>query len=144
MQPNIKAKPRLPGLLRRISLLDTLFNRTAQGIYPFILVPLHMYADLRSAAPNPYSLALVVHEQTHLDRQSEIGFVRWMALYAVSARFRFGEELAAIRAQMSFLKSNGLSYPIESTAELLSSWLYLKPVSYGTALKELQRAWEEA
>jgi hypothetical protein len=144
MQSNIKAKPPLPRLLKRISLLDTLFTRTAQGIYPFILVPHHMYEDLQSARPNPYSLALIVHEQTHLDRQSQVGFVKWMAFYAVSPRFRFGEEIEAIKVQMKFLKGKGLIFPIETTAELLSSWLYLQPVGYETALQALKLAWEEA
>jgi len=144
MQSNIKAKPQLPKPLRRISFLDTLFTKTAQGIYPFILVPQHIYDDLLTPAPNPYYLGLIVHEQTHLDRQAEYGFVKWMALYAVSAKFRVGEEIEAIKAQMAFLKRNGLSFPIESTAKLLSSWLYLKPVSYETALQELSLAWEEA
>jgi len=67
-----------------------------------------------------------------------------MVSYAVSPKFRFGEELEAIKAQMSFLKRNGLSFPIEATAKLLSSWLYLKPVSYETAIKKLKLAWEEA
>jgi hypothetical protein len=141
---NIKATPALPRLLKRISFLDTLITRTAQGIYPFILVPRHMFEDLQSARPNPYFLALIMHEQTHLDRQSQAGFVKWMAFYAFSPRFRFGEELEAIAAQMKYLKSRGLSFPIEGTAELLSSWLYLKPVNYETALQELKRTWEEA
>ena len=144
MQSNIKAKPPLPKLLKRISMLDTLFTQTAQGIYPYILVPQHIYDDLNSPAPNPYYLALIVHEQTHLDRQSKYGWLKWMVSYAVSPKFRFREELEASIAQMGFLKRRGLSFPIEATAKLLSSWLYLKPVSYETAFKELKLAWEEA
>ena len=143
MQSKIKAKPQLPRILKKISILDTLFTQTAQGIYPYILVPPYIYEDLQSAAPNPYYLALIAHEQTHLDRQAEYGFVRWMAFYAVGSNFRFKEEIEAIRAQMAFLKSKGLSYPIEATAKLLSSWLYLKPVSYETALEALKLVWEE-
>jgi hypothetical protein len=144
MQSNIKVKPPLPKLLKRISILDTLFTQTAQGIYPYILVPQHIYNDLNSPSPNPYSLALIVHEQTHLDRQSKYGWIKWMVSYAVSSKFRFGEELEAIKTQMGFLKRNGLSFPIEGTAKLLSSWLYLKPVSYETAVEELKLAWEKA
>ena len=144
MQSNIKVKPPLPRLLKRISILDTLFTKTAQGIYPYILVPRHIYDDLNSPAPSPYSLALIVHEQTHLDRQANYGWIKWMVSYSVSSKFRFGEELEAIKAQMEFLKRNGLSFPIEATAELLSSWLYLKPVSYETAVEELKLAWEQA
>ena len=144
MQSNIKVKPPLPRILKKIPILDTLFTQTAQGIYPYILVPRHIYDDLNSPAPSPYSLALIVHEQTHLDRQSKHGWMQWMVSYAVSSHFRFREELEATRAQMRFLKRNGLSFPIEATAKLLSSWLYLKPVSYETALKELMLAWEEA
>ena len=144
MQSNILVKPPLPKFLKRISILDALFTQTAQGIYPYILVPQHIYDDLNSAAPNPYFLALIVHEQTHLDRQSKYGWVKWMVSYAVSSKFRFAEELVAIKAQMGFLKSNGLNFPIEATAKLLSGWLYLKPVSYETALNELQRAWQAA
>lgn len=144
MQSNIKVKPRLPRFLKRISILDMLFTQTAQGIYPYILVPRHIYDELNSPAPNPYALALIVHEQTHLDRQSKYGWIKWMVSYAVSSKFRFEEELQAIRAQMGFLKRNGLSFPIEATAKLLSGPLYLKPVSYETATKQLNRAWEEA
>ena len=144
MQSNIRAKPSLPRLLKRISILDTLFTQTAQGIYPYILVPPHIYEDLKSPTPNLYYLALVAHEQTHLDRQSKYGWTRWMISYALSSKFRFKEEIEAIKVQMEFLKRNGLTYPVESTAKLLSSWLYLKPVSYETALKELKLAWEEA
>ena len=144
MQPNIIAKPQLPQSLRKISILEALFTQTAQGIYPYILVPRHIYEDLSSPAPNPYYLALIVHEQTHLDRQSRHGWIKWMVSYAFSATFRFREEIEAIRAQMRYLKRQGLRFPIESTAKLLSGWLYLKPVSYDTALKELHLAWEEA
>ena len=144
MQSNIKVKPLLPKFLKRIPILDTLFTQTAQGIYPYILVPRHIYDDLNSPAPSPYSLALIIHEQTHLDRQSKYGWIQWMVSYAVSSKFRFGEELVAAKAQMRFLKRNGLTFPIEATAKLLSSWLYLKPVSYETAMKELTLAWEKA
>jgi hypothetical protein len=143
MQSNIKAKPRLPNLLKKISILDTLFTKTAQGIYPYILVPPHIYEDLKSPTPNLYYLALIVHEQTHLDRQTKYGFVKWMAFYAFSSNFRFREEIEATKAQMGFLKRNGLRFPIEGTAKLLSSWVYLKPVSYETAFEELMLTWEE-
>lgn len=141
---NIKPKPSLPLFLRKISLFYILFHKTAHGIYPYIFVPKGIYDNLCSSKPDVYNISLIKHEQTHLDRQKEIGWLKWILKYLVIPEFRFTEEILADKASMKYLKQEKLEYPFEKRAKILSGWLYLKPVSYERALKELKSAWDEA
>jgi len=140
---HVKSKPSLPTFLKRIPLFDMLFCKTAQGIYPYIFVPREIYTNLQSSKPDPYHISLIVHEQTHLNRQKKLGWLIWITTYIFNPNFRFNEELAANIEQMIYMKKNNLSFPFEMKAKMLSSWIYLKPVSYEVALLRLKCAWLE-
>lgn len=64
-----------------------------------------------------------------------------MALYAISANFRLSEELIAIIDEMEVLKKKGLSFNIDDKARSLSSWIYLKCVSFEDAKATLTSIW---
>lgn len=117
------------------------FQNTAQAIYPNIYLPKRVYNNLNSNNPDPKNLAVLIHEQTHIKRQKEIGCLKWGIKYLFLPRFRFEEELLAIKAQMSYLKKHKKEFDIEKSAKYLSGWLYLWPVSYKFAKKELEKVW---
>ncbi|MFA5770369.1 MAG: hypothetical protein WC894_02650 [Patescibacteria group bacterium] len=138
---NVRPKPSLPLVFRRIPFLHTLFHGTAQGIYPYIFIPKEIYKNLMSKNPNLYHVSLIVHEQTHLDRQREHGLILWIVKYLLNSKFRVMEELIANKYQMRYMKDHRLEFPFEKKAKMLSSWIYFWPVTYKEALKELKTAW---
>ena len=142
LPPNIRPKPTLPSLLREIPILHTLFYDTAQGIYPYIFIPKEIYKNLQLQNPNLYYVSLLIHEQTHLDRQKKQGRINWITKYLFKPKFRIIEELIANKKQMKFMKENKLEFPFEKKARMLSSWVYFWPVTYNEALKELKTAWD--
>ena len=113
-------------------------SKTAQCIYPFIFLPENVYNDLKSSNPNPESFALLLHEQTHLERQKKYGIL-WFIKYLFSAKYRFNEELLAFKKQVSHLKKYNLNLDLETRAKRLSSWLYLWCITYKKALEELEK-----
>lgn len=119
-----------------------LSDGSAHAIYPHVYVPTRIYRDLESKDPNPQNIAYVSHEKKHIERQKEIGWIKWMALYAVSASFRLSEELIAIHDEMEVLKKKGLSFEIDEKARALSSWTYLKCVSFEDAKATLTSMWD--
>ncbi len=113
------------------------FQNTAQAIYPNIYLPKGICENLNSENPDPKNVGILVHEETHIKRQKEIGFLKWGIKYLFSPKFRFEEEILAIKAQMEYLKKRKVKFDIEKSAKYLSGWLYLRPVSYKKAKKEL-------
>lgn len=121
------------------------FSRyTAQAIYPNIYLIEKVYNNLVSDSPKPRYKSVLIHEQTHIDRQKRFGWFKWGLKYLIIPSFRFNEELVAIQNSMTYLKGEGLSFDTTKRAKYLSSWLYLWCVSYKEAKRELDRAWEEA
>lgn len=109
-----------------------------------IYIKKEMYDDLRSKNPKPESLAVLLHEQTHVERIHKIGTLKFSAQYLLSGKFRFYEELEANKQAFKVLKRNRSKVDIDRKAKILSSWRYLWPVNYQFAKKELERAWELA
>lgn len=138
VEPHIKAKP---GFFR---LIPWISNRTANALYPFIFLPREIYQNLQSENPDIKHVALLIHEQTHYNRQQKIGIVKFGVQYLFSPTFRFNEELIAVQEAMRYLKRQGQVFDIDMKAKHLSSWLYLWPVSKTYAREQLQRLWEEA
>lgn len=134
---NVRIKPRFWELLPWFS------SYTAQAIYPNIYFSKDTYEKLSSSNPDLKYVALLLHEQTHIGRQRKLGWIKWGIKYVFSPKFRFNEELEAIKAQMSYLKKNKKEFDIEKSARYLSGWLYLWPVSYKTAKRELERVWRK-
>ena len=120
-----------------------LSSYTAQAIYPNIFVSKEVYEDLSRSKPNHKFVAVLEHEKKHIERQKELGFIKFGVGYLFSPKFRFQEELLAIKEGMKYLKKNKLTFDTERSAKYLSSWLYLWMVSYDEAKKELDRIWHE-
>ena len=116
---------------------------TANSLYSYIFVPHDVYEDLKSQNPNYRHRALLIHEETHRERQRKMGWFVFGVNYLFSSKFRFNEELLAVREAMRFLKKNNISFDFEKSSRLLSSYLYLWPVSKHYAKRELERLWEE-
>lgn len=112
---------------------------TAQCIYPFIFLPEAIYINLISPTPKPLSVAILLHEKIHLERQKRKGILLWIFLYIISPKFRFNEELLAFKEQIIYLKKHDITLDLETRAQRLSSWLYLWCISYKKALLELKK-----
>ena len=131
---NIKPKIGLWKFLPKI-----ISSKTAQCIYPFIFLPKDIYDDILSKSPKPQSIAILLHEKTHLERQKGKGIILWITLYMISPKFRLNEELLAFKEQIKYLKKLNLTLDLELRAKRLSSWLYLWCISYKKALLELKK-----
>jgi hypothetical protein len=117
---------------------------TANAIYPNIYLPKKVYRNLNSKNPKLKNKALLIHEKTHLQREKEIGWLKFGIRYLFSPKFRFKEEILAIKTAMKYQKRHRLSVNTKRMAKFLSGWIYLWPVSYEIAKKELDKAWQEA
>ena len=133
----VKKKPKIWEFIPWLS------SYTAQAIYPNIYVSKAVYEDLGKKNPNPKFVAVLEHEKKHIERQKELGFIKFGIGYLFFPKFRFQEELSAIREGTKYLKKNKLTFNTERSAKYLSSWLYLWMVSYDEAKKELDRIWHE-
>jgi hypothetical protein len=135
---NVRIKPRIWEFIPWLS------KNTAQAIYPNIYFSKEAYKKLSASKPNPVYIAALIHEQEHIERQKKEGPFKWGIKYIFFGRFRFDEELAAIKASVKYLKSKKIKFDVEKRAKILSGWLYLWPVSYKVAKKELLNMWETA
>lgn len=106
-------------------------DRIAWAIYPNIYLPRKVFENLKKEKPNPKYLDILRHEEMHIKRQKKMGTLKWLVKYIFSPKFRFNEEIKAIKAQKKF--------DLEKSAKSLSGWLYFWPVSYNTAKKELEK-----
>lgn len=128
LEKYIKIKPRIWTYIPWLS-------GSANTIYPYIYLPAEIYTDLENDQPKINSLATLAHEETHLQRQKEVGITKYAFLYTLNKNFRFEEELIAIKEQMKILKNN---FDIEERAKRLSSYEYLWCASFQKALERLK------
>lgn len=126
-------------LLQHLPLIG---KSTAQSIWPLIFIPELIYRDLKTDEPNPRHVALLIHEEMHRKRQIEIGLVKFGLKYIFDSRFRFAEELLAVKEAMKYLKKNNIPFDFDRNAKFLSSYVYLWPVSTEFAEKELRKIWD--
>lgn len=132
MEKNIKVKTGLWNIHPFLS------KNSAHALYPYIYIPQWLYEELKKKNPDPYAIASLMHEQVHIRRQKEIGFLKFGILYLISRKFRFEEELLAIREQMKYLKKMGKEFDIEQRAKQLSGSMYLWSSSYSEAKRRLR------
>lgn len=128
------------------TLLDSiplLGESTANSIGPLIFIPQAIYKDLKSQNPNPKHVALFIHEETHSKRQKAMGFIKFGIQYIFNSRFRFEEELIAVKEAIRYLKKNKIQFEFDKNAKFMSSFVYLWPVSKNYAEKELRKVWNE-
>ncbi len=137
LDSNIKLKPWWWGVVPMLS------KYTANAIYPNIYLPKEVYENLLSNNPKPKWIAILKHEQEHITREKEFGAIMFGLKYLFSPKFRFQEELIAIKVQMKYLKSVGETFDTNKAATFLSGRLYLWPISYKLAKRSLDEAWKE-
>jgi hypothetical protein len=134
---NIKRKPWL------IDQLPWVGRGTSTALYPNVWLSAQTYDDLVGAYPDPYNVALLLHEQEHITRMKQMRPIRWVLRYMTSNRFRFEEELAALHPQFAYIKHEGLDFNMEHRARVLSGWLYFWPVGNEEALRRLNQLWDK-
>ncbi len=117
--------------------IPLLSKYTANAIYPNIYLPEEVYINLESDNPKPRYVGTLIHEQSHIKRQKEVGWLKWGMRYVFSSSFRYQEELAAIKEQVNYLRKQGVEYDVEKSARYLSGPLYLWCVSYEKAKEDL-------
>src|SRR3989304_9546995 len=110
---------------------------TAQAIYPNIYFAKDVYENLKSNRPCPRYIAALKHEQNHIERQKKIGWITWGLKYILFPKFRFNEELEAVKTSMKYLKKEKVIFDTKKSAKYLSGWLYLWCVSYKKAKYEI-------
>lgn len=115
----------------------------AQGLYPNVYLPKKVFDNLKKENPNPKFIAVLAHEQRHIERQKEIGPFKWGMKYFFRSKFRFSEEVIATKAQMAVFKKFKKDFDIEKSAKSISGWLYFWQVSYEKAKGELEKTWGE-
>ena len=133
---NVRRKPWLVDVLPGVG------RGTCHAVYPNIYLARSVYKSVTSNEPDPYSEAVVIHEQEHLKRMKAYGVAKWYVRYLLSRKFRLAEELAASKPQLGHIKNKKLTFNLERKARVLSGWLYLWPASYESVLKNLNEAWE--
>ena len=111
----VKKKPKIWEFIPWLS------SYTAQAIYPNIFVSKEVYEDLSRSKPNHKFVAVLEHEKKHIERQKELGFIKFGIGYLFSTKFRFQEEFLAIKEGMKYLKKNKLTFDTDKSARYLSS-----------------------
>lgn len=124
--------------------LPLIGKSTAQSLGPIILVPDPIYRDLQTDNPNPKHVALLIHEEVHRKRQKEMGVLKFGYYYIFNSKFRFQEELLAVKEAMKYLKKRHIPFDFDKNVKFLSSYVYLWPISKKFAKKELKKAWNES
>ncbi|HSI21355.1 MAG TPA: hypothetical protein VLA04_06755 [Verrucomicrobiae bacterium] len=115
-----------------------LMGNTCVALYPHFYVSKRIYKDLTSKSPSPKSVAVALHELEHLKRAHTFGVFKYYALYLLSRRFRFEEEMACKAIEIRYLRERGETLDLERVSRILSGWAYLWCTSYAEALKRLQ------
>lgn len=115
----------------------------ASAEYPRIILREDIFNNLFSKNPDPYVLAIMEHEITHIKRQEKMGRWKFRIKYSLFPKFRLQEELEGDRARFKYLKENGLKFDFDARAKQLASWGYFWMISESEAKKALKRIWEE-
>lgn len=111
-------------------------SSTAQTIFPYIFVPKKVFVNLNSVEPDLKYIALIEHEKVHLEQQQN-GVLIYLIKYILFPQFRYKQELVAYRTQIKYLKAHKIPVDIDKFAKILSSWIYLKCVSFKQAKQDL-------
>lgn len=123
--------------------LPWLSRQHGANIFHGIYLRKEIYNDLKKQNPNPRNAAVLEHEMTHYRRIKQFGYIKFAIMYFLSGKFRFNEELIANKSAFKILKKNKVKQDLDKKAQILSSWLYLWPVSYKFAKEELEKSWQE-
>lgn len=79
---------------------------------------------------------LIIHEETHLNQQKELGLDKWVDLYLRNKNFRLNQEIEAYKNQINSINDrNGRIKVRTKCAKDLSSELYGNIISYEEAYR---------
>lgn len=98
-------------------------------IYPDIFFP-------EREDPERYP-AIIAHETVHLVSQKAVGVKRWLWYYFTSKRFRFDEEVTAMRVELTYRSAEDQILRTNEMARQLSSSMYFWCCTYEQALTAL-------
>lgn len=115
-----------------------LWGNTGIALYPNFYVSSEMYRNLNSERPTPRSISVALHELEHLKRARIFGVIHYYAAYVFNRRFRFEEEIACKKVEISYLRTHGESLDLTRAARMLSGWLYGWCTSEKEALQRLE------
>lgn len=104
-----------------------------------IMVPPDRLKEFTTAPLPIGDIALLEHEQTHLDRQDAAGREKFALEYLTSAEFRWGEESRGYLVQIRYLQAHGLWPRADDWVPALTD-----PSYRGMVSKEDAKAWLEA
>jgi len=138
---------KLPSNVKKKSWLWNLTpvrNFAGHAIYPNIYLSKKVYKNLTSTKPKHEYVGVLIHEQTHIKREKEQGWLIFGIKYIFLQNFRFNEEFVAIKEQMKYLKKHKAKFDTDKTAHYLSSYFYLWCCQYETAKKQLDEAWKKS
>jgi hypothetical protein len=81
--------------------------------------------------------ALIAHETVHLASQKAVGVKRWLWYYFTSKRFRFDEEVTAMRVELTYRTTEDRIIRTDEMARQLSSRMYFWCSTYDQAMAAL-------
>lgn len=125
-----------------LKFIPLLSNNIANSIYPFIFLPKEVFDNLKTNRPNPYYIALLIHEEKHRERQKQKLFSFWIK-YLLSSSFRFAEELIAVKTGIKYLKENNIPFYFNDKNKKELKCLYFWPISRYYNMENLKKLWNE-
>lgn len=87
-------------------------------------------------------MGIIIHEIEHLKRSKTLGYLKYQILYRLNPKFRYREELECHKPQFKYYIKNNYSFNLKARAKTLSGRLYLWPVDFDTAQKDLRDLWD--
>jgi len=123
--------------------LPILNQYNANSLYPYIFVPKDIFDNLKTNNPNQKYLALLAHEGTHYERQKQIGWLKFAVKYLLMPKFRFKEELIAVKVGMKYLKMRKIPFDFDERSKKSAKNLYLWPISKHYGKSKLEKIWKE-
>lgn len=120
------------------------FSKSAATINKKIYLPDAQYQEVTSGNVGTSTQGTLIHERVHQQNQAELGFTVYALKYLFSPVFRLEEELAAHKAQFSFLKKHNYEFNLQERANEFSSMTYLWCCNAETARVKLKYIWDHA
>ena len=115
-----------------------------QVIFNKIYLKKDIYENLLKKNPDPINVGILLHEQEHVGRIKNEGWLIWNFKYIFLSDFRLKEELAADKARFTYYKKKKVNFDLVKRAKDLSSWVYFWPAPYENIKRKLQEVWEKS
>lgn len=109
-----------------------------------IYLPKETFENLRSKSPNHQNIAVLRHEESHLQNSKKENLMIYLFKFLLSREFRLEGEIEAYKEQFKYLKKYNLSYDLDHVARVMSSRKILGYASYKDLIVIMNKAWKEA